>query len=1038
MTDDRWPRIEALFHDVKDLDPAARSSALDDAALPPEDRAEIEALLAAHGEASGGDAGSTGIGDRVARAAEQVDRGRSLEGTMFGPYRIVRVLGDGGMGTVYEAEQSSPRRRVALKVLRSGLFSPSLLRRFELEVEWLGQLQHPGIAQIHDAGTAESGDPYFAMELIEGRPLLDAADALGLDTRGRIELFLGICEAVQHAHQRGVIHRDLKPANILVTDDGTPKVLDFGIARATDAELGPHTLQTRTGQLIGTLHYMSPEQASGDATAVDVRSDVYTLGVILFQLLAGRLPYDLTDLALPDAVRVIREKGPTRLGSDDTSLRGDIETIVAKTLEKEPARRYGTVDALAEDLWRFLRDEPIAARPASAVYQLRKFARRNRIFVTAASALIVVLSVATLVSVRARWEADEQVAIARAVNEFLNVDLLRSVDPEIGGRDLTMLEALDNAAASIGDRFRDRPRIEAAIRLTLGETYLALGAHGPADEHLLRAAALYDREVGPDHPKSIEAAEQIGTLRTAQARYAEALEIHTETLARARRVLGEGDQLVVALLNQLGVTAKEMAEYDRAEAFFDEALAAQLEHHGEERPETLAILNNRANNAFLRGDEAIAEERYERARRLRAVVHGEDSHLGLSTLNGIGLVYSSQGRHAEAVEMYRTILPIVTRTYGPEHSRTLRTTTRLATELSNVGEVAEAVELQKTAYEAQRETLGPEHPDTLVTQFLLGSLLIAAGDYGAAREAVEASIAGLTEVRGPEHPETLSARTVLANLALRDRRPEENLEIRRDLYEIRLRTQGPDHPATLDEQAGYARALHGTGDLDEAEPLARAAAEGLARVRGEDHGDTLMAQQLLGEILVQRGDPAGAEKVWTDTLERMRRVLGREHSNTVMTTNNLAYLLDKQGRYDEAEPLFRAALDTQRRVAGDAHPRTWMFMLSLANLYRKSGDVERAVDQFTDSMQILREAHGPRWVPILNFHEGLAMTYEAADRKEDAVTAWTNMHGVASLLLGPDHPGTKKVVRNAIRYLESEGDEEAAAEWRAKLTPGAE
>jgi non-specific serine/threonine protein kinase/serine/threonine-protein kinase len=323
-------RVEELFDQAVDLEPARLAAFLDEQCAGDTDlRAAVERLLQL---------------DRRAQADESLLRGplagtRPMEGAPPAPplptiarYRVVRVLGEGGMGRVYEAEQDNPRRTVALKVIRPGLASEFLLKRFAREAQILGRLHHPGIAQVYDAGVAEGGRPYFVMELIAGVPLDQYAREHALDARGRLELVARVCDAVQHAHERGVIHRDLKPSNILVEPSGQPRVLDFGVARATDLGLTAGGGRTETGQLIGTLLYMSPEQASGDPSAVDPRGDVYALGVILYELLAHRLPYSLDGLPLPEAARVIREQEPSRLGSLDTHLRGDVETIVAKAL----------------------------------------------------------------------------------------------------------------------------------------------------------------------------------------------------------------------------------------------------------------------------------------------------------------------------------------------------------------------------------------------------------------------------------------------------------------------------------------------------------------------------------------------------------------------------------------------------------------------------------------------------------------------------------------------------------------------------------
>src|ERR1043165_3724018 len=336
-------------------------------------------------------------------------------GAVVAHYRVERVLGEGGMGVVYLARQERPDRAGALKLIRPGYAGEKMLRRFEHEAEVLGRLLHPGIAQIYEAGTADLGagpQPFFAMELVRGVPLTRFAEQKELGTRERLELMARVCDAVQHAHQKGVIHRDLKPGNILVPADGQPKVLDCGVARATDSDIQSTTVQTGIGQLIGTVPYMSPEQVGGDPAELDTRSDVYALGVVLFELLSGRLPYSLEAKMIHAGARVIREEDPTRLSSIDRSLRGDVETIVGHALEKDKTRRYQAASALAADIRRYLSDETIAARPASTWYQLRKFSRRNRALVGGVGASFVILSAGFFVSLyafgRARFESQEK------------------------------------------------------------------------------------------------------------------------------------------------------------------------------------------------------------------------------------------------------------------------------------------------------------------------------------------------------------------------------------------------------------------------------------------------------------------------------------------------------------------------------------------------------------------------------------------------------------------------------------------------------
>jgi eukaryotic-like serine/threonine-protein kinase len=410
--------VEALFEQAIDLAPDRRGAFLDEQCRgDPALRAAVEELLQLDSEAQA-DASLLRSPLAASRPGGQAAPPSSVP--TIGRYRVVRVIGEGGMGTVYEAEQDNPRRTVALKVIRPGLDSGFLLKRFAGEAQILGRLHHPGIAQVYDAGVSESGQPYFAMELIAGVPLDQYTRENALDVRGRLELFARVCDAVQHAHERGVIHRDLKPGNILVEASGQPRVLDFGVARAAEAGLTASGGRTEAGQLIGTLSYMSPEQASADPAAIDVRADVYALGVILYELLAHRLPYSLDGLPLPEAVRVIREQEPSRLGSLDGRLRGDLETIAAKALEKDRGRRYASAGDLAADVRRHLNHEPIRARPPSALYHLRKFARRHTALVAAVLGIGLALAGGTVVSVlyavradRNAREADENARQAR-------------------------------------------------------------------------------------------------------------------------------------------------------------------------------------------------------------------------------------------------------------------------------------------------------------------------------------------------------------------------------------------------------------------------------------------------------------------------------------------------------------------------------------------------------------------------------------------------------------------------------------------------
>src|SRR5580700_5293067 len=490
------------------------------------------------------------------------DAGRQLPATL-GRYRILRLLGEGGMGAVYEAEQEEPRRAVALKVIKAAWSSPDLIRRFQQESQALGRLHHPGIAQVYEAGTAETGaglQPFFAMELIRGQPLTAYADAQRLNTRQRLGLMIRVCEAVEHAHQRGIIHRDLKPGNILVDENGQPKILDFGLARVTDSD-AQATRQTDVGQLLGTLAYMSPEQVRADPLAMDTRSDVYALGVILYELLAGKLPYILPNL-LHEAVRTIRQTDAAPLSTIDRTYRGDIETIVAKALEKDKERRYASAADLAADIRRHLEDKPIVARPASAVYQLQKFAHRHKALVAGVAAVFAILVAGTVVSTwqavkarRAQKEAEKQSAIAQAVSDFLQKDLLAQASSFNQSRpdpDMKVRSALDRAAQNIAGKFKDQPEVEAAIRSTIGEAYSDLGLYADSRKQLEKALELSRGSLGPDNLKTLQIMVSLGWLAQEQGHIEEAEKLERQALDAGRQALGAANPTTLMALRRLG------------------------------------------------------------------------------------------------------------------------------------------------------------------------------------------------------------------------------------------------------------------------------------------------------------------------------------------------------------------------------------------------------------------------------------------------------------------------------------------------------
>jgi eukaryotic-like serine/threonine-protein kinase len=624
----------------------------------------------------------------------------------IGAYRILDLLGEGGMGTVYRAEQQNPQRIVALKVIRIGVAGAEQLRRFEQEAKLLGRLQHPGIAQIYEAGTARSeygAQPYFAMEYIQGLPLSQYANRYRLDMRARLELMVRICDAVNHAHQRGIIHRDLKPVNILVDESGQPKILDFGVARVTDSDTQA-TRQTDMGQLIGTLAYMSPEQVLADPLELDTRSDVYALGVILYELLAGKAPYNTERKALHEVVQVIREEDPTPLSSINRRYRGDVETIVAKALEKDKGRRYASAAELGADIRRYLTDEPIVARPPTASYQLKKFARRNQAFVAGTAAVFLVLVAGIIVSSReavvarrAQQLAAKEAASANAVVDFLRNDLLGQASARnqasFGAkldRDIKVRTALDRAAARIEGKFDKQPEVEAAIRDAMGKTYEDLGDYAESQKQLQRALVLERQVWGTENPKTLNTLNHLGRTLWHQGKFQEAQALLGPALPIEQRVLGPAHLDTLYCMINLGNVNRSQGHDELAEPFYRQALETGRRAWGLEQPETLTAMNDLANVYWSQGNYAQAEALYTEAMQTQRRVLGPEHPDTLLSMGNLADTYSMQGKYAQAEPLFTQTIEISRRVLGPEHTRTLEFLSDFSTMYQRQGQYAQA------------------------------------------------------------------------------------------------------------------------------------------------------------------------------------------------------------------------------------------------------------------------------------------------------------------------------------------------------------
>jgi tetratricopeptide (TPR) repeat protein/predicted Ser/Thr protein kinase len=699
-------------------------------------------------------------------------------------YTLDHIIGEGGMGAVYLAHQKNPQREVALKIIRPGLATKSILRRFELEAQLLGRLQHPGIAQIYEAGTfdtARGPTPFFAMELIRGEPLDRYSETNALGIRARLALFVHIAEAVHHAHTKGIIHRDLKPGNILVTDDGQPKILDFGVARATDADVQTATMQTDVGQLVGTVPYMSPEQVAADPTAIDLRSDVYALGILLYELLAGRLPYDLRQRVLHEAVRIIREDDPAPLSSADRSLRGDVETIVAKALEKDPERRYQSASELAEDVQRFLEDKPIVARPPSTIYQLKKFARRNKALVTGVAAVFFVLIAGVVASTAqavrataAEQRARDSLAEAEATVAFLD-DMLAAVDPGVMGKDVTVRAVLDQAEASIADDFADRPLVAARLHSTIGKTYHGLGVYDESLHHLQSSYDIRVERLGPDHAETLNTSIELGETLLGKGNFEESEAVLVDAMDRATRTLGEDHPTTALAVTRLSMLYTELTDFEKADPFLRRALS------------------------------------------LNRSIYGRSGAEALNSANNLAQALTDQFRFEEAESLYDDILADTLASMGPDHPSTLQIRANLAWLYYWAHRYDEARTLGEQVLADKIRVLGEEHPETLTSINNLAVTYRALDMPDKAEPLYRKDLEVSGRILGTDHPDYLIGATNFARFLFESGRIEDSIAIFEEIIPVCRRVFPERYYGNGFTIGFYARSLRGVGRFDEAE-----------------------------------------------------------------------------------------------------------------------------------------------------------------------------------------------------------------------------